>query len=75
MRVGLFVTCLVDMMRPSVGFAAIKLLEAGGAEIHRLMLALWRLDAVAHREISDKLAREEASHAWRALVEPSSRPM
>ncbi len=25
-RVGLFVTCLVDLMRPSVGFAAGKLL-------------------------------------------------
>jgi L-lactate dehydrogenase complex protein LldE len=33
MRVGLFVTCLVDLMRPSVGFAAIRLLEAGGAEV------------------------------------------
>jgi L-lactate dehydrogenase complex protein LldE len=33
MRVGFFVTCLVDMMRPSIGFAAIKLLEAGGAEV------------------------------------------
>ena len=33
MRVGFFVTCLVDLMRPSVGFAAIKLLEAGGAEV------------------------------------------
>jgi L-lactate dehydrogenase complex protein LldE len=33
MRVGLFVTCLVDLMRPSIGFAAIKLLEAGGAEV------------------------------------------
>ncbi len=33
MRVGLFVTCLVDMMRPSVAFAAIKLLESGGAEV------------------------------------------
>ncbi len=33
MRVGFFVTCLVDMMRPSVGFAAIELLEAGGAEV------------------------------------------
>lgn len=33
MRVGLFVTCLVDMMRPSVGFAALRLLEAGGAEV------------------------------------------
>jgi L-lactate dehydrogenase complex protein LldE len=26
-RVGLFVTCLVDIYRPSVGFAAVKLLE------------------------------------------------
>jgi L-lactate dehydrogenase complex protein LldE len=33
MRVGFFVTCLVDLMRPSVGFAALKLLEAGGAEV------------------------------------------
>lgn len=33
MRVGLFVTCLVDLMRPSVGFAALALLEAGGAEV------------------------------------------
>lgn len=29
-RVGLFVTCLVDFMRPSVGFAAMKLLEDAG---------------------------------------------
>ena len=27
-RVGLFVTCLVDLFRPTVGFAAVKLLEA-----------------------------------------------
>jgi L-lactate dehydrogenase complex protein LldE len=33
MRVGLFVTCLVDLMRPSIGFAAMRLLEAGGAEV------------------------------------------
>ncbi len=33
MRVGFFVTCLVDLMRPSIGFAAIDLLEAGGAEV------------------------------------------
>jgi L-lactate dehydrogenase complex protein LldE len=31
--VGLFVTCLVDLLRPTVGFAAIKLLEAGGARV------------------------------------------
>jgi len=34
MRVGLFVTCLVDLMRPSIGLAAIKLLEAAGCEVH-----------------------------------------
>jgi L-lactate dehydrogenase complex protein LldE len=32
-RVGLFVTCLVDLMRPSVGFAAVKLLEQAGCEV------------------------------------------
>jgi len=29
-RVALFVTCLVDLFRPSVGFAAIKLMEEAG---------------------------------------------
>jgi len=29
-RVGLFVTCLVDLFRPSVGFATVKLLEDAG---------------------------------------------
>ena len=33
MRVGFFVTCLVDLMRPSIGFAAIRLLETGGASV------------------------------------------
>ena len=33
MRVGLFVTCLVDTMRPRIGFATIKLLEAAGCEV------------------------------------------
>jgi L-lactate dehydrogenase complex protein LldE len=32
-RVALFVTCLVDLMRPSVGFAAVRLLEAAGCEV------------------------------------------
>ena len=32
-RVGLFVTCLVDLMRPSVGFAALKLLEQAGCTV------------------------------------------
>lgn len=33
MRVGLFVTCLVDMMRPRIGFAALRLLEQAGCEV------------------------------------------
>ncbi|MBS0640600.1 MAG: (Fe-S)-binding protein [Acetobacteraceae bacterium] len=33
MRVGLFVTCLVDLHRPTIGFAAIKLLEAAGCRV------------------------------------------
>ena len=32
-RVGLFVTCLVDLIRPSVGFAAVKLLEDAGCKV------------------------------------------
>jgi L-lactate dehydrogenase complex protein LldE len=33
MRVGLLVTCLVDLMRPRIGFAALKLLESAGCEV------------------------------------------
>ena len=33
MRVALFATCLVDLLRPSVGFAAVKLLEQAGCEV------------------------------------------
>ncbi|MGQ0579081.1 MAG: heterodisulfide reductase-related iron-sulfur binding cluster, partial [Betaproteobacteria bacterium] len=33
MKVGLFVTCLVDLMRPNVGFAALRLVEAAGCEV------------------------------------------
>jgi L-lactate dehydrogenase complex protein LldE len=32
-RVGLFVTCLVDLMRPSVGFAAAKLIADAGCSV------------------------------------------
>ena len=32
-RVGLFVTCLVDLIRPVVGFAAVKLLEDAGCTV------------------------------------------
>lgn len=32
-KVALFVTCLVDAMRPTVGFATVKLLEDAGCEV------------------------------------------
>jgi L-lactate dehydrogenase complex protein LldE len=32
-RAGLFVTCLVDLLRPSVGFAAVRLIEAAGCRV------------------------------------------
>ncbi len=33
MKVGLFITCLVDLVRPNIGFAALKLLEDAGCEV------------------------------------------
>jgi L-lactate dehydrogenase complex protein LldE len=33
MRVALFVTCLVDVMRPSIGFSTLKLLENAGCRV------------------------------------------
>ncbi|MGA8593728.1 MAG: (Fe-S)-binding protein, partial [Bryobacteraceae bacterium] len=33
MRVALFVTCLVDLFRPTIGFAAVKLLEEVGCTV------------------------------------------
>ena len=34
MQVALFVTCLVDLMRPRIGFAAITLLQDAGCQVH-----------------------------------------
>jgi L-lactate dehydrogenase complex protein LldE len=33
LRIGLFVTCLVDFFRPNVGFAVVKTLEAAGCKV------------------------------------------
>lgn len=32
-RVGLFVTCLADLVRPQIGFAAVRLLEQAGCDV------------------------------------------
>lgn len=34
LKVGLFVTCLVDLMRPRIGFAALELLEKAGCDVY-----------------------------------------
>lgn len=34
LQIGLFVTCLVDLFRPTVGFAAARLLEDAGCTLH-----------------------------------------
>jgi L-lactate dehydrogenase complex protein LldE len=33
-KVALFVTCLVDLFRPTIGFAALRLLEQAGCDVH-----------------------------------------
>ena len=33
MRLALYVTCLVDLMRPAIGFASLRLLESAGCEV------------------------------------------
>ena len=33
MRLALYVTCLVDLMRPAIGFASLRLLEEAGCEV------------------------------------------
>jgi Fe-S oxidoreductase len=63
-RVALYVTCLVDLMRPEIGFAAIKLLEHAGCEVvvpegHTIGL-LWRHDQDALPRTL--LRRPEPSH-------------
>ncbi|NQV47904.1 MAG: (Fe-S)-binding protein [Rhodospirillaceae bacterium] len=34
LKIGLFATCLVDLLRPSVGFAAARLLTQAGCDVH-----------------------------------------
>jgi L-lactate dehydrogenase complex protein LldE len=33
MKIGFFITCLVDLMRPEIGMSAVKLLEAAGCTV------------------------------------------
>ena len=75
-RVGLFVTCLVDMMRPSIGFAAVKLLEDAGCsvEVPRAQTCCGQpAFNSGDRKDTEALARQtiEAFEGYDYLVAPS----
>jgi L-lactate dehydrogenase complex protein LldE len=76
MRVGLFVTCLADLMRPSVAFAAVKLLEDAGCQVEVPEAqtccgqpALNSGDSVDAREIARRVI--QAFEGFEAVVGPS----
>ena len=76
MRVGLFVTCLADLMRPSVAFAAVKLLQDAGCEVEVPPAqtccgqpALNSGDSVDARQIAQRVI--QAFEGFDAVVGPS----
>lgn len=75
-RVALFVTCLVDLFRPSVGFAAVKLLEQAGCtvEVPPVQVCCGQPaynsgDRATTREIARQVI--EAFEGYEAVVAPS----
>jgi L-lactate dehydrogenase complex protein LldE len=75
-RVALFVTCLVDLFRPSVGFAAVKLLEDAGCivEVPPLQVCCGQPaynsgDRASTREIARQVI--EAFEGYPHIVAPS----
>jgi L-lactate dehydrogenase complex protein LldE len=74
-RVALFVTCLVDLMRPTVGFAAVKLLEDAGCAVEVPVQsccgqpAFNSGDRVSAREIAEQVIA--AFEPYDAVVAPS----
>ncbi len=73
--VGLFVTCLVDLVRPSVGFAAVKLLEASGVRVSVPLQTCCGQPAYnsGDRETAKRIAREtiKAFQGFDYVVAPS----
>lgn len=75
-RVALFVTCLVDLFRPSVGFAAVKLLEDAGCivEVPPLQVCCGQpAYNSGDRETTRAIARQviDAFEGFEAVVAPS----
>lgn len=76
-RVGLFVTCLVDLVRPQIGFAATKLLEQSGCEVAAPLTQTccgqpaWNAGAGGHaREIAEQVVATFSEFDY--VVAPSS---
>ena len=78
-RVALFVTCLVDLFRPSVGFAAIKLLEDAGCTVEVPPLQVCCGQPAYNsgdRVTAQAIARQviDAFEGFEAVVVPSVEP-
>lgn len=76
MKVALFVTCLVDLMRPRIGFAALDLLETAGCEVEVPALQTccgqpgWNSgDRPSARALAERVI--ETFEAYEAVVAPS----
>jgi L-lactate dehydrogenase complex protein LldE len=74
-RVGLFVTCLVDLFRPSIGWATVKLLEDAGCRVEVPAQTCCSQPAYnsGDRRLAKELARPviEAFLAYDYVVAPS----
>jgi L-lactate dehydrogenase complex protein LldE len=74
-RIGLFATCLVDLYRPSVGFAAAKLIEAAGCDVEVPLQTCCGQPAYnsGDKETAKTLARQviAAFEAYDFVVAPS----
>jgi L-lactate dehydrogenase complex protein LldE len=75
MNIGLLVTCLVDLWRPEVGFATVKLLEASGCIVHVPLQTCCGQPAYnsGDRKTAQALARQmiDALFRFDAVVAPS----
>ncbi|MEO9612200.1 MAG: (Fe-S)-binding protein [Nitratireductor sp.] len=65
-KVGLFVTCLVDLFRPQIGFAAVKLIEEAGCDV-AVPMAQTCCGQPAYNSGDNADAREIAQNTIRAF--------
>ena len=74
-RVALFVTCLVDLFRPEVGFAAVRLLEAAGCRVEvprgQTCCGQPAYNGRPRRHERDRQAHIEAFEGYDYVVAPS----